>query len=75
MFADQKSKKMKMQYEVILNNLDMKRGRIVMLTHVVYFMQRIVLVVVTVRWNHKPLFQIFSLIITDMLSTVIQAEV
>ena len=52
-----------------------KLGRIVMLTHVSYFAQRILLVVLSFFWSQKPIFQILTLTYSDLLVAIIQAQV
>ena len=66
---------LKKNYGLLVNNLRKKRDRSVMLTHANYFIQRIVLVIVTVCLNHLPIFQILILMYTDLLAALVTAHI
>ena len=63
------------KYDYFTGELDLNNKPLSMLFHVSYFVRRIVLVLVAFTLHDFPLFQVFSLIVIDMIAVIVQGLV
>ena len=69
--TESSTNEMQIKYGILMEIMD-ENNKWAVLLHLSYIVRRTLLAVVCIYWNSKPIFQLFTMIITNLLAAVMQ---